>query len=75
MQRNAMRAWDEELDFRALVERRPGDRGRLDAMRSRRCSTSNDALQHVDVLFERLAALADPRGRRPFMSETAVHVA
>ena len=36
VQRNAMQAWDEERDFRALVRSRPRDRGAASARRARR---------------------------------------
>jgi adenylosuccinate lyase len=61
VQRNALRAWDEELDFRGLVEadeeiaRRLGPEGVASAF------DLDDALRHIDVLFERLAALTSEK--------------
>ena len=61
VQRNALRAWDEERDFRALVE---GDEeigahvGR-DALAA--AFDLDEALRHIDVLFERLTALRTRR--------------
>ncbi|MDQ3859918.1 MAG: adenylosuccinate lyase [Actinomycetota bacterium] len=65
VQRNALRAWDEERDFRALVESDEEIRARVDAAALADAFDLSDALRHVDVLFERLAAL--PR------SEDLVH--
>jgi adenylosuccinate lyase len=62
VQRHAMRAWDEEVDFRELVDADPEIGPRLDAT----VFDLADALKHVDVLFERLAALTTRR-------EEAVH--
>jgi len=55
VQRHAMRAWDEGLDFRGLVRRDPEVAARvtLDEVFSERAYT-----QHVDVVFERLHELA-----------------
>ena len=58
VQRNAMRAWDEGLDFRALVD---GDaeiaaRADLEAVFDPNAYTA-----HVDVVFERLRALVASR--------------
>src|SRR3954454_10466997 len=49
VQRNAMRAWDEELDFRELVRRDPDIRVDLDAVFDESAYT-----RHVDVIFDRL---------------------
>ena len=62
VQRHAMRAWEEGVDFRELVEADPDIGPRLDAT----TFDLTDALKHVDVLFERLAALTTRR-------EEAVH--
>jgi adenylosuccinate lyase len=62
VQGHALRAWDEGLDFRELVEADPAIGPRLDAA----VFDLAEALKHVDVLFERLAALAIRR-------EEAVH--
>jgi adenylosuccinate lyase len=49
VQRNAMRAWDEELDFRELVHDDPDIRVDLDAVFDESAYT-----RHVDVIFDRL---------------------
>src|SRR3954469_8502220 len=49
VQRNAMRAWDEELDFRELVRNDPAIGGDLDAVFDESAYT-----RHVDVIFDRL---------------------
>jgi adenylosuccinate lyase len=54
VQRHAMRAWDEGLDFPALVRADPELAGRVDLA----AVFDLDAYtQHVDVVFERLRAL------------------
>jgi adenylosuccinate lyase len=62
VQRHAMRAWEEGLDFRELVESDPEIASRLDPS----VFELADAVKHVDVLFERLATLTTRR-------EEAVH--
>jgi adenylosuccinate lyase len=62
VQRHAMRAWEEGLDFRELVESDPEIAPRLDPS----VFDLADAVKHVDVLFERLATLTTRR-------EEAVH--
>jgi adenylosuccinate lyase len=62
VQRHAMRAWEEGLDFRELVEADPEIGPRLDA----NVFDLQDALKHIDVIFERLAVLSTRR-------EEAVH--
>jgi adenylosuccinate lyase len=62
VQRHAMRAWEDGLDFRELVEADPEIAPRLDPS----VFDLADAVKHVDVLFERLAALTTRR-------EEAVH--
>ena len=62
VQRHAMRAWEEGLGFRELVESDPEIAPRLDPS----VFDLADALKHVDVLFERLATLTTRR-------EEAVH--
>ena len=58
VQRNAMRAWDEELDFRELVRADDEIAGRvdLDAVFDLDAYT-----RHVDTVFTRLHALADTK--------------
>jgi adenylosuccinate lyase len=62
VQRHAMRAWEEGLEFRELVDRDPEIAGRIDSS----VFDLEDAVKHVDVIFERLAALTSRR-------EEAVH--
>ena len=62
VQRHAMRASEEGLDFRELVGSDPEIAPRLDSS----VFDLADAVKHVDVLFERLAALTTQR-------EEAVH--
>ncbi len=57
VQRNAFRAWDEDRDFRALVEADPVIAGRLRASAIAAAFDLADSLRHIDVVFERLAAL------------------
>jgi adenylosuccinate lyase len=53
VQRNAMRAWDEELDFRELVRADPEIAIDVDAVFDESAYT-----KHVDVVFDRLQSLA-----------------
>jgi adenylosuccinate lyase len=62
VQRHAMRAWEEGLEFRGLVEHDPEIAGRIDSS----VFDLEDAVKHVDVIFERLAALTSKR-------EEAIH--
>ncbi len=57
VQGHALRAWEEELDFRALVEADPGIAGQLGAGGIARAFDLEAALAHVDTIFERLEAL------------------
>jgi adenylosuccinate lyase len=66
VQRNALRAWDEELDFRALVESDPEIAAHLDPASVAHAFDLRDALRHVDVLLDRLTALSNRK-------EEAVH--
>jgi adenylosuccinate lyase len=58
VQRAAMTAWDEEQDFRGLVEADPRIAERLDAQALDAVFDLDTAVQHVDTVFERLHALA-----------------
>ena len=58
VQRNAMRAWDEQIDFRSLVDGRCRDRG---PGRPRRGLRPGAYTAHVDVVFDRLRALVSMR--------------
>ena len=71
VQRNAMRAWDEERDFRALVEADPEIASRLDAEALDAVFDLPSTVAHVDVVFDRLHTLV--RKEEPSMSEH-VHV-
>jgi adenylosuccinate lyase len=55
VQRNALRAWDEGLDFRGLVEADPEID--LDPSVLADCFDLSEAVRHADVIFERLSAL------------------
>jgi adenylosuccinate lyase len=55
VQRNALRAWDEGLDFRELVEADPDID--LEPATLADCFDLREAVRHVDVVFERLSAL------------------
>jgi adenylosuccinate lyase len=57
VQRNALRAWDEEVDFRSLLEADPDVAARLGPDGIAGAFDLADALRHTDVLFERLMAL------------------
>ena len=70
VQRNALAAWEEERDFRELVAADPDIAARLDAAAIERAFDLDDALRHVDVVFDRLAALVEKTRER---KEEAVH--
>ena len=57
VQRNALRSWDEELDFRELLAADEEVAGRLGPDGLASAFDLDDALRHVDTLFERLRAL------------------
>ena len=63
VQRHAMRAWDEDLDFATLVR---GDDELAARVDLERVFALEAYLAHVDVVFERLRALRTTR-------EAAVH--
>jgi adenylosuccinate lyase len=58
VQRHAMRAWDEERDFRTLVAADPEITARLDPTALEAVFDLAATVQHVDIVFERLQALA-----------------
>jgi adenylosuccinate lyase len=58
VQRHAMQAWDEERDFRALVAGDLQITSRLDPAALEVVFDLAATVQHVDVVFERLQALA-----------------
>ena len=57
VQRNALRAWDEERDFRELLESDEEIAGRLDPSVFDRAFDLGEALRHAGAIFDRLAAL------------------
>jgi adenylosuccinate lyase len=66
VQRHAMHAWEDERDFRKLVTADPEIAGRLEAEALAGAFDLDASIRHVDVVFERLRALAG--------KEEAVHV-
>ncbi|MGH3046697.1 MAG: adenylosuccinate lyase [Gaiellaceae bacterium] len=66
VQRNALQAWDEEVDFRALLEADSEVTAHLDVDALADAFDLREALRHVDVLFDRLTALTSRK-------EEAVH--
>jgi adenylosuccinate lyase len=58
VQRHAMRAWEEERDFRELVAADPEVRGRLGDEGIVAVFDLEASVRHVDAVFERLHALA-----------------
>jgi adenylosuccinate lyase len=70
VQRNALVAWDEQRDFRELVASDSEITTRLDPDALARAFELSDALRHVDVIFDRLGALAEKARER---KEEAVH--
>ncbi|MGZ4399063.1 MAG: adenylosuccinate lyase, partial [Gaiellaceae bacterium] len=58
VQRDAMRAWDEERDFRALVEEDAELTAVLDGEALAAVFDLDAYLRHVDTVFERLERLA-----------------
>jgi len=58
VQRHALVAWDEGLDFRALVEADPEIVGRIGKDALTEAFDLEAALAHVETLFERLSTLA-----------------
>jgi adenylosuccinate lyase len=64
VQRNALAAWDEERDFAELVAADSEIGARLDAEALAQAFDLDDALRHVDVIFERLSGLAESSRER-----------
>lgn len=54
VQRNALEAWEEDGDFRALVERDPDIRGALEPEDYEQAFSLERQLRHVDAIFERV---------------------
>ena len=59
VQRSALAAWDEERDFRELLAADAELAAHVDADMLAKAFDLRGALEHVDVLFERLAALSE----------------
>jgi adenylosuccinate lyase len=59
VQRNALRAWDEDRGFRELLEADAEIAGRLDRAVLDDAFDLADAVRHVDTLFDRLAVLSN----------------
>ncbi len=57
VQGHALRAWDEETDFRALVAADAEIGERLGPERLADAFDLGDALRHVEILFDRLTTL------------------
>ena len=70
VQRNALAAWDEERDFADLVAADSEIAAHLDHQALARAFDLADALQHVDVIFDRLGTLAETVRER---KEETVH--
>jgi adenylosuccinate lyase len=70
VQRNALAAWDEGRDFQELVASDPEIAALLDRQGLADAFDVDDALRHIDTLFERLGALAEKINER---KEEAVH--
>ena len=70
VQGHALAAWDEQRDFRELVAGDPAIGARLDPEALAATFELDDALRHVDVVFERLGALAEEIAER---KEETVH--
>jgi adenylosuccinate lyase len=70
VQRNALAAWDEGRDFQELVASDLEIAALVDRQTLADAFDLDDALRHVDTLFERLAALAEKIRER---KEEAVH--
>ena len=70
VQGHALAAWDEQRDFRELVAADPEIGARLDPEALAAAFDLDDALRHVDVVFERLGALAEEIAER---KEETVH--
>jgi adenylosuccinate lyase len=63
VQAKALEAWEDDLDFHALVEADPEIAARLGEQGIAEAFDLDAVLRHVDVLFERLAALTP--GKEP----------
>ena len=61
VQRNAMRAWDEQRSFRALVDDDEEIRSRLDQAELERAFDLADAVRHADEIVARLQRIDQPR--------------
>jgi adenylosuccinate lyase len=56
VQRNSLRAWNESLDFKALILADPEVRKRLSAAEVEKCFALDPYLEKIDTIFERVLA-------------------
>ena len=54
VQRNAMKVWDENKDFRDLLSQDPEVKALLDPDELRACFDLDRELRHVDAVFDRV---------------------
>jgi adenylosuccinate lyase len=54
VQRNAMKVWEERVDFRTALKRDPDVRARLSDAEVDACFALDHHLKHVDTIFERV---------------------
>ena len=54
VQRNAMKVWEEDRDFRALLAQDPAVKKLLDPKELAECFDLDRQLRHVDAVFERV---------------------
>jgi adenylosuccinate lyase len=57
VQRNAMRAWEEKLDFRELVRQDPDVKARIPAAQLEKCFDVSVHLKNVDYILKRAGVL------------------
>jgi adenylosuccinate lyase len=57
VQRNAMQAWNEGLDFRELIRRDPDVRGKIDPAELEKCFDVKVHLRNVDYILRRAGVL------------------
>ena len=62
VQRNAMKAWEEDGDFRDLVRNDPEIREALEDADYERAFSLENQLRHVDRIFERVFGGSNPAG-------------
>ncbi|MFN0085128.1 MAG: adenylosuccinate lyase [Blastocatellia bacterium] len=70
VQRNALKSWDEGLDFRDLVSRDPDISARLDPARIDRAFDVRTQLKNIDRVFDRVfGGIPKYRGAAPLQAE------